>query len=189
MAQEVKVTADEFRKLRNPYTGKPMDVRMVVGPVPLFHCGPGEYSTSDRFPTAELAKLAWSRRDGVEGMAGPPFVCAYTGAPLSADPSPDGFAFSGGFNPKMFYTREEFLYRASMRNGVSPYPPPSPSPRVEKVVRVGGTPREAPAAEPTDEAVEIAAAAMQRCKSDFDAPAAKIVVGRKVTVKRGADRR
>ena len=155
--QNVKVTADEFRELRNPYTGEPMDVWMLVGagPVPLFHCAEGEYATQDRFPTAEEAALAWSRRDGVEGMASPPFVCAYTGEVLSASQDEGGFAFSGGFNPKMLYPRDEFLYRAAMRDGVSPFPKPGPARRVEKPapeVHAKASRTE----EPTDEMMEHA---------------------------------
>ena len=166
MAQEVKVTADEFRKLENPYTGKPMDVYMLVGagPVPLFHCGPDEYRTQSPFETAELAKLAWSRKDGVEGGRSGPVVCAYTGEPLSADATPDGFAFSGGFDPRVLRSREWFLHFAAMRGGVSPYPRPESAPsRVEKVVRVETPAKRKNAvrgAQLSDEAVDLAASAM-----------------------------
>lgn len=119
-----KVTSDLFKDLRNPYTGKPMEVEMTVNPgrEPLFSC-PGTYSTDDFFDTKEECIAAWDHKDGVAGLKrNLPIVCAYTNEPLALVQGCGGkWHFSGGFNPHMFFSRDEFLRLASMRGGVSGY--------------------------------------------------------------------
>lgn len=118
-----KVTSDLFKGLRNPYTGSLMEVEMTVNPgrEPLFRC-PDTYSTGDIFATKEGCLDAWSRGDGIAGArTGQPVKCAYTGKALSFVCTSLGWRLSGGFDPHMFHTRDEFLRFARMRNGVSDY--------------------------------------------------------------------
>ena len=140
MAVEVTVTARAFDGLVNPYTGVPMNVSMVVTGrgEPMFHSRGSEYSTWDAFPTAEGAIREWSRENGVYGLRRPPFRCAYTGEPLTLEKCDGGYRFTGGFNPKVFRSREAYLYYASMRDGVSEWEKPSTEfpDRVDEVVRV-----------------------------------------------------
>lgn len=117
-----KATSDDFANIVNPYTGKPMEVFMNVaddGQVTFF--SPDTYSPSDRFDTAELCYRKWSRINGVENRkAGKPICCAYTGEALALVPSAfGGFHYVGGFDPHVFHSREEFLYYATMRDGVA----------------------------------------------------------------------
>ena len=114
-----KVTTELFRNLTNPYTGRPMEVVMVVNPGrdPLF-TSPDTYSTDDTFPTREECIAAWDRKDGISGLKkGRPITCAYTGEPLKLVSCVDGWRFAGGFNPHMFFSRDEFLRLAGMRDG------------------------------------------------------------------------
>lgn len=119
---DVLCTAEEFKSLRCPYTGNPLEVRMLVvpGQPPRFHA-PGAYSPAERYPTPEDAYRMWNRVDGVEGLkTGRPITCAYTGAVLAAVRDREGCGFSGAFDPRMFWTREEFLRKATMRDGKGP---------------------------------------------------------------------
>lgn len=174
MAHEVLVTSEVFSGIRNAYTGKPMRVMMVVtgNGEPLFHAAGSEYSTSDHFETKKQAYDAWNRKDGVGGLKNDkPIVCAYTGEALGLVQSPDGFYYAGGFNPKMLYRRDEFLYRASMRGGVSKFPKPGSQQRVDKVTRVDMPEKRRNkdrGGDVSGEAVDLAAASMQKHKDAFD---------------------
>lgn len=121
-AMTTKVTSDLFKGLRNPYTGEVMEVIMTVNPgrEPVFS-SPGTYSTGDSFDTSEECIAAWNRRDGVSGLkTGMPIVCAYTKEPLRLVQGFGGkWRFVGGFDPHMFFARDEFLRLANMRDGVS----------------------------------------------------------------------
>lgn len=134
-----RVTSNDFLGLVNPYTGKPMVVFMSVYPnsEPMFTC-PDTYSTADRKTTREELYRGWNSVNGIEGgRHDKPIVCAYTGEPLAMVEAPDGSVYyKGGFDPHMFYTRDEFLYYATMRNGVAKRPKPS-----KERVRITGTVR------------------------------------------------
>ena len=124
--QIVDCTGRAFADLTNPYTGERMLVRMLAtkSGEPRFFA-PRGYSTSQRFGTREAAYAAWARSEGVAGArVGQPLVCAYTGKPLILHHDETGWWFDGGFDPRMFYSRSEFLYFATMRNGVSKYKNP-----------------------------------------------------------------
>ena len=174
MAHEVLVTSEVFAKVKNAYTGKPMRVLMVVTGKgePLFHADKSEYSTSDHFETKRQAYDAWNRKDGISGLKNnKPITCAYTGEPLGLVDLPDGFYYSGGFNPKMLYPRDEFLYRATMRGGVSQFPKPGSAQRVDKVARVDMPEKRKNkdrGGDVSGEAVDLAAASMQKHKDAFD---------------------
>lgn len=156
----VKVTSDLFAGLSNPYTGERLDVAMTVSPgfdEPMFSA-PDAYSTYDVFPTKEECIAAWDRTDGVSGLRkGTPFVCAYTGEPLVLVKSARGWRFSGGFDPKMFFTRDEFLRMATMRRGVPGYVP-------SKSVRVTSVPRKPVVTEAARRAAESKAPSLDEGK-------------------------
>lgn len=173
---DVLCSAPEFRALRCAYTGEPLEVYMLVRPgsQPLYHA-PRAYSPSVPFPTAEQAYRAWNRVDGVEGVkTGTPIVCAYTGKVLAAAKTSDGHFFRGGFDPRMFHSRDDFLRLATSRGGESARPSGG---RVE-AVRGGSRPSRArPSAPsgPSDEAVDIAASVLQRHRDDLPAQASSTV--------------
>jgi len=127
-----KVTSADFNDLVNPYTGKQMIVMMNVTPAGVTFFAPDTYSTYERLPTPEECYRKWNRVNDIEGgRTGKPIQCAYTGEPLSVVHTDFGCYFRGGFDPRMFHTRESFLYYATMRGGVSKYPKPDGrSPRV-----------------------------------------------------------
>ena len=163
---DVLCTAPEFKALTCPYTGKPLEVYMLIFPgrAPMFHA-PDAYAPAIPFPSVELAYRRWNRVGGIEGLkSDKPITCAYTGKVLAAASSPDGHYFTGGFDPRMFYPREEFLKLASSRDGVSAHEA-GPSERIEaappdmKPVK----PREFDT-DPTDEALHIAADVLQKHK-------------------------
>lgn len=127
-----------FESLVNPYTGERIATVMSVAGGRIRFRAPDTYSTSDYFPTAEDAYRHYNRVNGTEGLrSGKPIVCAYTGRPLTLEHDEYGYRYSGGFNPKLFYTRDEWMYYASMRGGSTRYPMPGgdPSPRVTRPVR------------------------------------------------------
>lgn len=174
MAREVLVTSEEFLRLRNPYTGLPMKTVMVVteSGCPLFHAAPEEYSPSREQESPQRCYDLWNRIDGVSGMKnGQQIRCAYTGDVLSLVHTDRGCRYDGGFNPHMLYTRDEFLYRASMRGGVSKYPKPGVASRVTQVKRVDMPKRRTDkdrGGDVSGEAVDIAASTMQQHKAVFE---------------------
>lgn len=122
----VECDARAFSDLRNPYTGEPFKVVMLVTGAgePLFRAE-GSYSTADARPTSEQALSDWSRVDGVSGLRDISRLrCAYTGDPLGMSHDDEGFHLTGGFNPGQFRPREEFMYYATMRDGVPSRPEP-----------------------------------------------------------------
>lgn len=132
----IDCTGEDFRGLVDPYTGKPLHVKMTVASPPRFFC-PDAYSTATRFPTAREAYDAWAREGGISGAReGRPIRCAYTGETLVPRHDGTGHWFEGGFDPRMLRTRAEFLRLATMRDGKSPvgvadeahlgYVPPEP---------------------------------------------------------------
>ena len=130
-----KVTSEAFANLKNPYTGEPLAVQMTVVPGrdPMFSC-PDTYSTADVCPSKEECIAAWDRKNGVSGLrTNKPIRCAYTGEALALVKTALGWRFSGGFDPHMFYSRDEFLRLATMRDGVPGYVPPKIHMRVTSV--------------------------------------------------------
>lgn len=115
-------TSDDFRNLKNPYTGEAMHVKMLVGSgEPKFFC-PDTYSTAMRFPGGREMYAAWCRTDGVlNTREGEPIRCAYTGEFLTPEQDDGGHYFSGGFDPRIPRPKDEFLHFAWMRKGESPY--------------------------------------------------------------------
>jgi len=164
----VKCSADRFRGIVNPYTGEPVEVKMLVRErgTPLFFA-PDTYSTADFFPTAAQALDMWDRVDGVGGMKPRTSLkCAYTGEDLRVEEVPGvGFHLVGGFNPKALASDEEFLYLATMRDGKAARPKPAPC-RVEAPPEeFTHTPGEGDEElEPTDEARKVAEAVVMQHK-------------------------
>lgn len=143
----IDCTGEDFRDLVNPYTGKPLRVKMMVAPSPRFFC-PDTYSTAVRFPTARAAYDAWARKDGISGAReGRVIKCAYTGETLVPRHDGAGYWFEGGFDPRMLRSRSEFLRLATMRDGKSPMAP-------EDEVHLGVVPP-TPDRKPTGHAPEI----------------------------------
>jgi hypothetical protein len=102
-----------------------------------FTC-PDTYSTAAPAETTEKLYDLWSRINGVSGFkSGKPIKCAYTGEFLSPSTSFGKPCYEGGFDPRRFYTREEFLYYAWMRDGISKFPPPGKMSRVKSPAREG----------------------------------------------------
>lgn len=173
---DVLCTADEFKALRCPYTGKPYDVYMLVvpGQAPKFHA-PDAYSPSQPFESAEKAYRMWNRVDGVEGLkTGRPIICAYTGEMLAAASDRDGHWLVGGFDPRVFHSRADFLRLATMRDGKAV--------RDAEDSRVEATPVDMTPVkkrqidtDPTDEAVKIAADVLQQHKADLPTQASTTV--------------
>lgn len=132
-------SAPVFRNLKNPYTGEKLAVKLLVtkdGRV-LFGA-PGTYSpASTPAKTSAAAFRLWNRVDGREGLrmgSDDVVKCAWTGKLLVPRSSELGWTLDGGFDPTMFLPREEFLYYATMRDGVATRPPPSDV-RVEQPAR------------------------------------------------------
>lgn len=155
---ESKCTAAQFTALTNAYTGEPLDVWLsttCTGRVRFFV--KGAYSPARRVATAELAYRLWNRTNGIEGTKdSQPIVCAYTGKPLVLRHDESGYWYEGGFDPAAMYSREQLLYFASMRKGVSKYPKPGPEVRVVRATEAPALKRKASAgAELTDEAVAV----------------------------------
>lgn len=124
----IECTGAAFRGLKNPYTGEPMKVMMVVrtGGDPLFFA-PDTYDTGRRAHSSREAYDLWTRVDGIGGRrTDVPPKCAYTGESLTYASDADGAWFNGGFNPTRLHTRDEFLTKARMRNGRSTDPIPTP---------------------------------------------------------------
>lgn len=120
MGKPIDCTGSAFADLKNPYSGERMMVKMIVREKgePLFFA-PDTYDTSTREPSARSLFDNWNRVDGVSGMrSGQKIVCAYTGEVLTKRQDGETHWFDGGFNPTRLHTRDDFLYFATMRNGV-----------------------------------------------------------------------
>lgn len=164
---DVKCNAYEFRDLKCPYTGAPLEVYMLVTPgrAPLFHVPNPPYTVAQPYATAEEAYDKWNRINNIGGLkTGKPITCAYTGAFLSICKCDQGYYYTGGYDPRMFYDRATFLKKITARDGVSPYDEVEET-RVE-AVPPDTTPifKREYDTDPTDEALHIAADALQKHK-------------------------
>ncbi len=115
----ITCTGAAFTGLKNPYTGEPIVVKMVIreNAEPLFFA-PDTYDTAKRQPSSKTAYENWNCVDGVFGLRGTGRpVCAYTGKPLQFKSDEDSCWFVGGFNPTHMHTRDEFLKFVTMRGG------------------------------------------------------------------------
>lgn len=117
-----RATSEEFQGLVDPYTERPLEVFMRATPHgPLFFA-PDAYSP---------ARIVPKKSDATRFR-----TCRYTGADLTPRRAPDGWYCTGGFDPRRFLPREEFLHRITMRGGVPKYPEPD-GVRAEAPVRRG----------------------------------------------------
>lgn len=123
--QTYKCDGKAFQGIVNPYTDEPVETYMRVrtGKPPQFFA-PKTYSpVSPHEP------------------GGAPTMCFWTGKVLKHVTDENGKVWAtGGFNPHVPTSREEYLYFMHMRNGVSPLPPPSDA-RVEPVREEAPMPR------------------------------------------------
>ena len=132
----------DFDGLTNPYTGERLAVKMLVLPNgKVLFASPDAYAPSvHRAESSVEAFRLWDRVGGKEGLRSAqhaPVACAWTGEPLSMTRTDRGWALLGGFDPTVFRPRDEFLYYAEMRGGISPRPKPGAAPRVEQPAREG----------------------------------------------------
>lgn len=164
----VTCTGAAFKSLTDAYTGAPMVVKMLVtksGEAKFF--SPSTYSASTRYATKAAAYASWARSEGIADVRkGQPIVCAYTGEPLVLRHDETGWYFEGGFDPRRFYTRAEFLYYATMRGGKSAYKKPGTESSVgvvteKKTIKKRETPM-------LDGSMERAAAAMEASGVAFE---------------------
>lgn len=175
---DVKCNAPEFRDLTCPYTGKPLEVYMLVTPgcSPKFHVPNPPYTIAQPYETAEKAYEMWNRVNGVGGLkAGQPITCAFTGKALTVHKCSSGYYYSGGFDPRMFYSRETFLKKITARDGVSPYDNADES-RIEAV-----PPDNKPIykrefdTDPTDDALHLAEQVLQKHKDELPSQASTTI--------------
>ena len=161
------VTANGFRDLKNPYTGEPMRVKMLVGAgEPKFFC-PDTYSTAERFKDGRTMYNMWCRTDGVLATkVGEPIRCAYTGEFLVPAEDAGGHYFTGGFDPRIPRTKQQFLHFAWMRNGESPYPETADAARVDPVAEKPA-PKSSKTIEANSVSEELAAGVMARARVDL----------------------
>lgn len=175
---DIKCTSHEFTNLTCPYTGKPLEVYMLVTPgrAPLFHVPNPPYTVAQPYESAEKAYEQWNRVDGVGGLkTGKPVTCAYSGALLSVKRSDYGYYYEGGYDPRMFYERATFLKKITARDGVSPYdsaedtrieaPPPDSEPIFKREFDT----------DPSDDALKIAADTLQKHKDELPTQASVTV--------------
>ena len=123
-----------FKGLTDPYTGKPVTVRVVAGgrDMPLFF-SPDAYDPSNPVPTVKELLAAAGTRNGVSGAAsdGKELICPYTGAHMSISSGPEGACLKGGFRPSRPVTgAANFNYLMRMRGGESEIPKPDAEPVV-----------------------------------------------------------
>lgn len=134
----VVCSGPRFESLVNPYTGEPVKTVMTVSSDGIVRFrAPDTYSPAQLFPTAHDAYRAYNRTLGTEGLrTGKPIVCAYTGAPMHLEKTPDGYRYVGGFDPRMFYDRETYLHFSSMVDGVARFQR-NPETRVTRPPKTG----------------------------------------------------
>lgn len=163
----VDVTAEKFRGLKNPYTGEPIVVKMLVPEhgSPMFFA-PDTYSTAKPTPSVPELVHAWDRVDGVGGMKDrTKLTCAYTGETLRIVETSAGFFFEGGFNPGRLMSDEEFLKFATMRDGKPGHVPSGTTGRVEFVEDMKPiVPTVSDGVERTEEALKVAEGVVNRFK-------------------------
>lgn len=177
MATEVTVTSKEFDGIINPYTGKVIQVKMIVGcgPEPLFHAV-DTYSTADLCQTTQELYRLWGRVEGREGLRSGQPKCAYTGETLSVQEIDGQYRFAGGFDPRVLRTREEFLYLVTMRDSKATRPKPTPTIRVtkptEKAEASASQRAHAESVTPdvSQASVDIAAATIEKHKGELNLP-------------------
>lgn len=104
-------TSRDFVGFKDPYTGEPLQVVIVVSRLGVRYQVKGAYSLMTPYKTRAEAVSAWSRVDGVVGLRNPSggFFCAYTGKPIVPYVDEEGHKFSGGFIPEQLRTRDEIL--------------------------------------------------------------------------------
>lgn len=104
-------TSRDFVGFKDPYTGTPLQVVLVVSKLGVRYQVRGAYSLMTPYKTRSEAVSAWSRVDGVVGLRDPSngFFCAYTGKPIAPYTDGEGHKFSGGFIPEQLRTRDEIL--------------------------------------------------------------------------------
>ena len=136
--RDVVVTTRSVERLFCPYTGKLVEVHMIVQPGSIVFCAPTAFTLAEPVEGIDNLIRRSTMRNGVTGVVTPSEGAkdVYTGETLRMRDFGDGrFSFVGGFNPRAAcQSLDEFLYRFTMRAGVPTIPPPEDM-KVEAVVR------------------------------------------------------
>ena len=112
-----------FNGLTDPYTGRPVTVRVIAGgsDMPMFF-SPDAFDPSVPVPTVKELLEKAGTRNGVSGSmsGGAELTCPYTGNRMSISTGPDGACLKGGFRPsRPMRGAAEFNYAMRLRDGVS----------------------------------------------------------------------
>ena len=149
--RDVVVTVRSVERLFCPYTGKHVEVHMLVQPGSIVFCAPAAFTLAEPVKGLDNLIRRSTMRDGVTGVVSNAegMVDAYTGKKLRLRSlGDDMFCFVGGFNPRAACgSLEEFIYRFTMRDGKPHVDPPSEF-AVETTVR---------AREPRQKSVDVSA--------------------------------
>lgn len=173
----VDATAAKFRGIKNKYTGEEMRVKMLVpeNGRPLFFA-PDTFTPARPVKDVKTLLDLWNRSDGVGGMKDTTCVkCPYTGTVMWIAEGPAGVYLDGGFDPRKLMTDEEFLYYATMENGVPTREPPTEA-RVELGKEVPPSQKSEDPVEPTDEARHVAEGVVNQFKDVLGMKNEKTVV-------------
>ena len=129
--KEFKVSSPVADDLVDPYTGAVLTIVGRVSGAFVTYSSPTAFTLSEPQESIERLYARASMRNGVEGMASKDesLKCAYTGAALSLERTPDGkWYFSGGFNPRSGrLSLAEYVGLASRGTGVTSDPDPCES--------------------------------------------------------------
>lgn len=119
-----------FNGLTDPYTGKPVTVRVIAGggDMPMFF-SPDAFDPSVPVPTVKELLEKAGTRNGVSGAlsGGAELTCPYTGNRMYISTGPDGACLKGGFRPsRPVRGAAEFNFAMRMRDGKSDAEAPEP---------------------------------------------------------------
>ena len=135
--RDVIVTSDLVKDLVCPFTGKPLEVHMIIQPGMILYSAPDAFSLREPVQGLNQVLNRASMRNGIEGVVSgkDAMIDPYTGEALTLHAGGDSVCFfSGGFNPRRGYSSlEEFVYYASMRMGKSKIQKPG---SIDQVVEV-----------------------------------------------------
>ena len=123
-----------FKGLTDPYTGKPVTVRVVAAgaDMPMFF-SPDAFDPSVPVPTVKELLEKAGTRNGVSGVlsGGAELTCPYTGNRMTISSGPEGACLKGGFRPsRPVRGAAEFNYAMRMRDGKSEIDAPEAPPAV-----------------------------------------------------------
>lgn len=163
MATRIRCTGRDFVGITNPYTSEPVVTEMIVGKDGTCLFGaPDTYSPAVWCKTKEEAYDKWCREEGIEGARkGAKIACAFSGAELVVEENAElGVRYVGGFDPRVFRPRHEYLNGITMRGGKLTRPEVKPEVRAAPVVHKAFS--EHHEIEVNDEHMKIARATLEK---------------------------